>query len=172
MTNIVSRLMHVFCKLRYKVASLRDQIMAVKELRRCRKAYPDFIQASEFDCGTYKFIWGVKSPDEQSSVPASLRTLNDIGIVFDRRTRHFILDIETAYWFDESKETIEFLQKLLDYFTSFMDEQGYNKDAPYDFWMSQPSALFEEETIPGLYTSFRIFVEGYTKIHTEDVART
>lgn len=160
-----TKIPHILRKLWGKLRSVYDQVKVIGEIRRYRKAYPDFIQATAFDCGTHKFIWGVKSQDEHSSLPASFRTLNDIGITFDRSTRRFILDIETAYWFDNSDETLAFLDKLLEYFTTYMDENGYDKNAPYDFWMSQPARLFEEETIPGLYTAFRIFVEGYAKVH-------
>ena len=93
--------------------------------------------------------------------------MNDIDINYSREKKRYILSIETAYWFETQEGVVEYLQSLLKHFTKFMDEQGYDKNAEYRFWMSQPSLLLEEENIPELYTNFKIFVEGYTKVYIE-----
>ena len=137
------------------------------DLHQYKRLYPDFKEETEYDNGKYKFIWGVKSPDDLCQNHACLHTMNDIDIIYSREKKRYILSIETAYWFETQEGVITYLQSLLKRFTEYMDEQGYNKTAPYKFWMSQPSMLLEEETIPELYTSFKIFVEGYTKVYTE-----
>lgn len=45
-------------------------------------------------------------------------------------------------------------------------------DEPYKFWMSQPSILLEGETIPEVYTNFKIFVEGYKTVHKPTIVNT
>lgn len=159
--------MKIFTKLRHNILIAAEMRKRNRALDKCKRRYPDFKEETEYDNGEYKFIWGVKSPDDLCQSPACLHTMNDIDIVYSREKKRYILSIETAYWFEAQEGVITYLQSLLKRFTEYMDEQGYNKTAPYKFWMSQPSILLEEETIPELYTSFKIFVEGYTKVYTE-----
>lgn len=139
-----------------------------RSTQKCKRLYPDFKEKSEYDNGEFKFIWGVKSLDDLCQTPACLYTMNDIDIIYSREKKRYILSIETAYWFETQEAVVAYLQSLLRRFAEYMDEQGYDKSAPYTFWMSQPSILLEEETIPELYTSFKIFVEGYTKVYNEN----
>jgi hypothetical protein len=46
-----------------------------------------------------------------------------------------------------------------------MLDNGYDIDEPYGFWMSQPYISCAAESIPELYTMFRIFVEGYKSVY-------
>lgn len=160
MTNLIS-------KIRYWWRKAQECISAWKGIQKCKKLYPDFQKVTEYDCGKYKFIWGIKSSDDQSQEPANFNTMNDISIAYNREANKYVLSIETSYWIEDTQDVISYLNRLLSQFTAYMNEKGYNKRAPYKFWMSQPSILFEEESIPELYTSFRIFVEGYTKISTK-----
>ena len=159
--------MKIFTKLRHNFLAAIETWKQNRALDKCKRRYPDFKEETEYDNGAYKFIWGVKFPDDLCPNPACLHTMNDIDIIYSREKKRYILSIETAYWFESQEGVITYLQSLLKRFTEYMDERGYNKTAPYKFWMSQPSILLEEETIPELYTSFKIFVEGYTKVYTE-----
>lgn len=146
-------------------------MQAVKKLfqKLLKSKQHDFeLEGNTKDNDDYKFVWGVKSHDDLHKAPAGLDTMNDIEIVYSKKKNRYILDIETAYWFDTQDGVIEYLHSLLTLFTKYMDEQGYDRATPYRFWMSQPSALFEEETISELYTSFKIFVEGFISVHTEN----
>ena len=159
--------MKFFTKLRYSFLEVMERWKQSRALCKCKRNYPDFKEETEYDNGEYKFIWGVKSLDNLCQAPACLHTMNDIDIIYSREKKRYILSVETAYWFETQEGVIEYLQSLLKHFTKFMDEQGYDKNAEYRFWMSQPSLLLEEESIPELYTNFKIFVEGYTKVYTE-----
>lgn len=159
--------MKLFAKIRYAIREIITGWKQSRELSKYKRLYPDFKEENEYDNGEYRFIWGVKSPDDLCQSPACLHTMNDIDIVYSREKKRYILSIENAYWFETQEGVITYLQSLLKRFTEYMDEQGYNKTAPYKLWMSQPSISLEEETIPELYTSFKIFVEGYTKVYTE-----
>lgn len=141
-----------------------DIYYAVKDkhwTRKIRQKYPDFKGETEYDDGLQKFIWGVKSRDDLCSEPACLHTMNDIDLIYSREKKLYVLSIETAYWFESSAGVAEYLQFLLKCFTKFMDEQRYDKNDKYRFWMSPSSLTFEGETISEVYTYFRIFVEGY-----------
>lgn len=44
-----------------------------------------------------KFIWGVKSWDDLSGADACFYTMNDIDIIYNKKTKEYMLGIETAY---------------------------------------------------------------------------
>ena len=116
----------------------------------------------------YDFIWGVKSGDDLSSSEANLFTMNDIDIVYDKEEKIYYLGVETAYLFDNKKAECGYLNKLLDRFTIFMKEKGCDAEEPYFFWMSPVSLEMKAESIPTLYTNFRIFVEGYKELYGKE----
>ena len=157
--------MKLFAKIRYAIREILTGWKQSRELSKYKRLYPDFEEENEYDCGEYKFVWGVKSSIDMSSAPACLHTMNDIDLIYSRAKKRYILGIETALWFDKKEDEIGYLTFLLDAFTKYMKENNLPTDAPYRFWMSQPSLLFEEETIPEVYTSFKIFVEGYKAVH-------
>lgn len=111
-----------------------------------------------------KFIWGIKSSDG-FKCDANLYTTNDIDICYDRKTKLYMLGIETAYTFKNKYDEVQYLQELLDYFTEFMEHNNYNTNEPYDFWMCEPVILIESDSISELYTHFKIFVEGYKALY-------
>lgn len=125
-------------------------------------------EINEYDDGDNKFIWGVKSTDDLSMTPACLYTMNDIDIVYSREKKRYVLGIETAYWFVDKLGEVKYLSSLLEAFTRYMNGHGLSTNDTYKFWMSQPSKLFEGETIPELYTNFRIFVEGYKTLYANE----
>lgn len=135
------------------------------EIRRFKKLYPDFNGVTRYDCGDYVFIWGVKSNIDMCSEPACLHTINDIDLIYSREKKRYILGIETAIWFDKKEDEIGYLTFLLGEFTKYMIANNLPINEPYKFWMSQPSLLLEGETIPEIYTNFKIFVEGSKAIN-------
>ena len=159
-----------FCaKIRYAIRKMIASWKRSRELNQYKRLYQDFKEESEYDCGAYKFVWGINS---MSSAPACLHTMNDIDLIYSRAKKRYILGIETALWFDTKEQETEHLTFLLDAFTKYMKENNLPTDKPYRFWMSQPSLLFEEETIPEVYTSFKIFVEGYKAVHDPAITNT
>lgn len=164
-------MMKLFTKLRYTFLDIISERNHRHVLRKCKQRYPDFEEESEYDNGECKFIWGVTALDSLSSIAPCLYSMNDIDIIYSREKKRYILSIETAYWFDAPEDIMKYLHSLLEHFTKWMDEQGYDKHAPYKFWMSRPSALFEAENIPELYSNFKIFVEGHKSIARLDYYR-
>lgn len=158
----------LFTKIRLLIYNLRS----AKQEKQCRKKYPDYNGETAYDCGDYKFIWGVKSSIDLCSEPACLHTMNDIDLIYSREKKRYILSIETALWFDKKEDEIAYLISLLDAFTKYMRANNLPTDEPYKFWMSQPSILLEGETIPEVYTNFKIFVEGYKTVHKPTIVNT
>lgn len=134
------------------------------ENRKYRKLYPDFQCKTEFDSGNYKFIWGACAETSFFPYTPTLYTANDISIIYNRQSRKYILDIETSYFLHEKSEIEEYLRRILAKLERYMDDNKIDKGAAYKFWMSDPSFLFEAESIAELYTCFRIFIEGYVSV--------
>lgn len=127
--------------------------------------YPDW-EDNEYNCDNLKFIWGIKSWDDLSSCDANFYTMNDIEICYDRDNSEYVLDIETVYQFKDGKDgEVKYLGRLLNVFTKYMEENNLNMDEPFDFWNCQSNNFWRAKSIPELYTSFRLFVEGYKSLY-------
>ena len=110
-----------------------------------------------------KFIWGVTSWDDLTGADANLYTMNDIHIIYDKNTKMYMLNVETAYIFETYGSECQYLQDCLKAFTKYMDDNGLNKNEPYRLLMSNLCTNMEAETIEELYTNFKIFVDGFCK---------
>ena len=127
--------------------------------------YPDW-KDDAYNLEEYKFIWGVKSWDELSTGDCNMFTMNDIDITYNRETKKYFLEVETIYQFDEGKiGEVKYLQGLLKAFTKFMEQNNYDINVPYELSWGQPKIDMVADSIPELYTSFRIFVEGYNAVY-------
>lgn len=149
-------------KLEYKIGDIRSYFYNKK----CKKLYPDW-EDNEYNCGSSKHIWGVKSWDDLSGADCNFYTMNDIDITYDRETKRYMLGIETAYMFNEPRKENEckYLKRLLDAFTKFMDDNNYSKNYDVCLFMSSSVIDDEAESIEELYINFKIFVEGYCKVY-------
>ena len=108
-----------------------------------------------------KFIWGVKSWDDLSGHDACIYTMNDIDITYDKKEKKYMLGIETAYGFKTHAAECEYLQDCIKAFTKYMDDNGLEKNKPYQLFFSNPCTSMEAESIEELYTNFKIFVDGF-----------
>lgn len=124
------------------------------------KKYGDYTLETD----DYKFIWGVKSFDDLSGANVCMYTMNDIDIVYDKKRKVYILEVETAYMFETHAAECDYLLECLNAFTKYMDDNGLNKNEPYRFFMNNLCANTEAETIEELYTNFKIFVSGYCSL--------
>lgn len=125
------------------------------------------------DCGIetddWKFIWGIKSWDDLSSHEANMYTMNDIDITYDKQKKKYILGIETAFDFINFKAECEYLRGCLKAFTKYMDNNGLDKNKPYCLFMSNPGLdMVTADTIEDLYTNFRIFVNGFCTLESNE----
>lgn len=137
-------------------------------IRKLEKYYKD-MEKKYGNCALedddFKFIWGIKSWNDLSGADACLHTMNDIDIIYDKKSKLYMLGIETAYMFDTYEDECVYLRNCLNAFTKYMDDNGLNKNKSYEFFMSRPCTSMKAETIEELYTDFKIFVNGYCSLH-------
>ena len=150
---MLSNLKNIFYKIKWNFEFISEKIYAyIMKLK-----YPDY-KDDEYNCGKLKFVWAVKSWDDLTGKDASMYTMNDIEIDYDRKNKEYILSMETIYGFKTGKTgEIAYLEGLLDAFTKFMIDNNYKMDEPFFFWNAS-SDLWRAESIPLLYTQFRVFV--------------
>ena len=115
-----------------------------------------------------KFIWGLKSYDDLSSCDANLETMNDIDLIYLKDEKKYILSVETAYMFNSKEAEKEYFKTLLDKFTEWMTEQGYNTNStlnPYDdmceIFTKSININTHFDTIEDAYRTFKLLVNGY-----------
>ena len=145
-----------------QIYSLASEISYRKEnkyFEKMDKKYGDY--ALETD--DYKFIWGITNQDDYdlSSRDANMYTMNDIDIVYDKKSKKYLLGIETAYSFRNYAAECRYLKKCLDAFAHYMDDHHLNKSEKFILFMHNPCTTMEADSIEELYTNFKIFVYGY-----------
>ncbi len=150
---------NVIWTLEYKLNNIKSYFYNKK----MKKKYPDY-ENNEYNCGSLKHIWGITSWDDLSGKEASLYTMNDIDITYDRDTKSYSLGIETAYVFKDNEAECRYLRRLLDAFSKFMDEKGYSKEYIPCLFFENTTVSNKAETIVELYANFRMYVEGFCKV--------
>lgn len=145
-----------------QIYNLSSELSYRKENKYCEKMdkkYGDY--ALETD--DYKFIWGITNQDDYdlSSRDANMYTMNDIDIVYDKKSKKYLLGIETAYSFRNYAAECRYLRKYLDAFTQYMNDQHLNTKEHFMLFMHSPCTAMEADSIEELYTNFKIFVDGY-----------
>ena len=115
-----------------------------------------------------KFIWGLKSYDDLSSCDANLETMNDIDLIYLKDEKKYILGVETAYMFNSKEAEKEYFKVLLDKFTKWMKEQGYNTNStlnPYgdmcEIFNGCINVNTHFNTIEDAYRTFKLLVNEY-----------
>lgn len=157
--------MGVYQDIRYWIESKYLGIQHMLESAYFKKKYPDY-ENNEYNIGHLKYVWGIKSfSDLTKGNKSHFYSMSDIDIIYDRKNKLYSLGIETAYLFDDQKKICDYLKELLNVFTKFMDERGYSKDKLFPFFFGSPTLSMTSDSIEGLYTNFRIFVEGYCKVY-------
>ena len=114
-----------------------------------------------------KFIWGLKSYDDLSSCDANLETINDIDLIYLKDEKKYILSVET-YMFNSKEAEKEYFKTLLDKFTKWMEEQGYNTnstlntyDDMYEIFSGYININTHFNTIENAYITFKLLVNEY-----------
>ena len=115
-----------------------------------------------------KFIWGLKSYDDLSNYDANLETMNDIDLIYLKDEKKYILGVETAYMFNSKEAEKEYFKTLLDKFTEWMEEQGYNTNSTlnpygdmYEIFSGGININTHFNTIEDAYRTFKLLVNGY-----------
>lgn len=115
-----------------------------------------------------KFIWGLKSYDDLSSCDANLETMNDIDLIYLKDEKKYILGVETAYMFNSKEAEKEYFKVLLDKFTEWMKEQGYDTNSTlntyddiYEIFSGYININTHFNTIENAYITFKLLVNEY-----------
>lgn len=74
--------------------------------------------------------------------------------------RHICLKIKKA--------ECEYLKALLKCLEEYMDKNNIEKDYSYDLFFSQPCIELEADSIPELYTQFKLFVNGFVSLYEQE----
>ena len=109
----------------------------------------------------YKFIFGVISYDDLSSNnKPNLLTMNDLDIIYNKKKNIYTWAIEAIYQFESIDGKKQYLKRLLDVFTKFMKENGYNteEDCFYDLFVYNNQ---EFKSLEDAYMNFKYYVNGY-----------
>ena len=145
-----------------------DKIASEILWKRADKYYKDFNE----DCtenNDMKFIFGVMSWDDLSSATEpNLLTMNDFDLIYLKDEKKYILGIETAYKFKDKQSEKEYLQELLNKFTKWMQDNGFNTDSSLNSYGDMFEVFTDGininshfNTIEYTYRTFKLLVNGY-----------
>lgn len=146
----------------FKFENIKHKIMS----RKYAKQYSDYAD-DEYNNGSLKFIWGIKSYDDLSDSDANLYTMNDIDIYYDRDTKQYSLGVETIYMFDDTQAECAYYNSLLESFTKYMKENGLDTERNYCTFCSGLDLSLKADSIEELYTRFKIVVTGLCAVCEE-----
>lgn len=111
-----------------------------------------------------KLIWGIKSDDDFTSTKCTLATMNDFDIIYLKKRKKYIIDLETIYKFDDESFEQTYLVKILSAFTDWMFDNNYSVDKKIDFhhiFTNGVSLNDEFDSIEEAYATFAFLVHGY-----------
>ena len=137
---------------------LKDKI----EDREIEKYYDDF-NDDYTENSEMKHIWGIKSYDDLSSSFCNLLTMNDFDITYLKNEKKYILGVELIYQFDKGYDGEKaYLEDILDKFTEWMEENGYDTNIKIRIWQFGEFCLNSHfDTIEDAYASFKYMVKGF-----------
>lgn len=147
-----------------------DEIRSHFYNKKMKSLYPDY-EDNAYNCGSLKFVYGVKSYDDLTDQNCSFYTMNDFDIYYDRETKLYSLGIETAYGFESPRKRGEcdYLKKLLEIFTKYMDENKLDKNFDLCLFCMQPEITNKGGSIEELYAKFKLFVLGYCELYKHNI---
>lgn len=88
-------------------------------------------------------------------------TMDDICIVYNVETNMYHLLVETGYLMDGPEAWYNYLLNCLQYFTEFMEENGFNIDTTKGFFGKDLSIDMKAPSIEELYGNFVLFVNAF-----------
>ena len=114
----------------------------------------------------WEFIWGVKSYDDLSpGSEANRHTMNDIDVLYDKKSETYHLGIETIYGFDDWENgPRQYVKRLLDEMTKWMNEQGRDTNYSPCLWEVFTDLLNTNhgfDSIESAYGSFKFLADAF-----------
>lgn len=128
-------------------------------------------QATKRYENTYEFIYGIKSYDDLSpGNEANLYTMNDLDIIYNKKTNKYTIGIETIYSFSNGRKgEQEYIKDLLNKFTEWMQSKGYDTNTyiPIHSAFTHKNINSEFDSIEELYAYFKMLVNGFVSQEVE-----
>ena len=121
---------------------------------------------SEYETQSLKHIWGIKSGDDLSGKDCNLYTMNDFDITYHKDTNDYTFGIETIYSFNTDDGEKEYLQNVLNAFTEWMKNSGYNVNRKFllhDVFNGN-NIVAHFKSIEECYANFKMLVKGYCSL--------
>ena len=122
----------------------------------------DYINDDE--SSSLKHIWGIISCDDLSEKDSNLWTMNDIELLYWKKTDDYSVEIETMFSFGDKNAEKEYVKRLLNAFTNWMKENDYNTDNTlclYGVFTEGYNINSHFPTIEEAYANFKLLANGF-----------
>lgn len=153
--------------IKYFPFSAFDKIKDKIEYKRTEKYYSEFNE-DKTENNDIKFIWGIKSYYDLSDSKPNLFTMNDFEILYFKGENKYAISVETMISFDDNSDEKEYLENILNRFTKWMVDNGYDINSTLNPYGDMYSMFTEGyninthfDTIEDAYRVFNILVKGY-----------
>ena len=101
---------------------------------------------------------------------ANLYTMNDLDIIYNKKTNKYAIGIETIYSFSNGRKgEQEYIKDLLNKFTEWMQSKGYDTNTyiPIYSAFTYKNINSEFDSIEELYAYFKMLVNGFVSQEVE-----
>lgn len=132
----------------------------------------DCPEENDFETDELKHIWGVLSSDNLTGEEANLYTMNDLDITYLKDEDKYVLGVETIYMFDDENSKYRYMKFLLDKFTEFMEQNGYNTSKElslHEVFSEGININTRFHSIEDCYTAFKMLVNGFCSLEKGDI---
>ena len=114
----------------------------------------------------WEMVWGIKSGEDlNGETEATLYTMNDFDICYNKKTNKYIMSVETIYEFEGGIEAQKkYLLYILSSLTEWMQQKNYILNFPITMekvFVMDRKPFFEFDTIEELYAYFKLLVNGF-----------
>lgn len=154
----------MFRKIRNIFVGMRYALEDKRRIKKYTKIYPDY---DESDGTMYENMVQIYSPTPSHI----LYGMADFEIIYFRDRKKYNLCLETAYIGtdpeDISSWEIPYLERSLNIFTKYMDDNNLNKYEKPLLFLQSPSIKDEADSIEELYRNFKMFVYGFRETKEE-----
>lgn len=131
-----------------------------------KKRQEDYMDLPINEENKWDFIWGIKSFDDlNGEEEATLYTMNDFDICYNKENNKYIMSVETIYSFEGGIEAQQkYLLYILSCFTDWMKQHNYDTELfiSMDYIFTMDKRLnCDFDTIEELYACFKLLVNGF-----------
>lgn len=131
------------------------------ELKQDEDFYADFNEDGT-ENSEMKLVWGIKSGDDLSGSQCNLFTMNDFDITYFKKEEKYVLGVELVYLFKDYNAEKEYFNWILDKFTEWMEQNGYDTTRQIKVWQFGSIDLTTEyDSIEDVYAGFKYMVKGF-----------